>query len=401
MNFYAKRCKYHWLLGMAICFSSIAWAGTSFSGFDNWKQQFYQKAIYHHISEQQSSQILTLTPYEKAIKSDKSQAEFKKFLWNYLSTAVSNSRVSTGRAKLTANQTLLNNVSKRTGVSPQIITAIWGIETGYGSHTGNVPVMRSMATLAYEGRRRAFFENELLIALKLIDHGDIPSFNVKGSWAGGLGMSQFIPSSYQRYGVDYNGDGVVNLWQTADALASIGNYLSKSGWHPGYRWGKEVSLSDDFDYMNANAERKSLSQWKALGVREINGTALPDEPIMARLYVPAGQYGPKFLLYPNFDVIKRYNNSDSYALAVSLLSDRIIGRAGLQTHWPSNAKKMTVNDIKIVQTALNAYGFNVGKVDGIFGNGTRRALQAYQASKGLVADGFLTVELYRKLMTNQ
>ncbi len=400
MNFYSTlQCKL--LVGAVIFFSSISYAENLFLSFDDWKTEFYQKAANENISEQQLANILALTPYEKAITSDKSQAEFKKFLWTYLSTAVSDSRISTGRAKLSANQYLLNSVAEQTGVPPQIITAIWGVETGYGSYTGKVPVMRSMATLAHEGRRKAFFENELLTALKLIDRGHIPSFNVKGSWAGGLGMSQFIPSSYQRYGVDYDGDGVVNLWQTGDALASIGNYFAKSGWQSGYRWGKEVALLNGFDYMHANAERKSLAEWQQLGVRNIDGTALPNEPISAKLFVPAGQYGPKFLLYPNFDVIKRYNNSDSYALAVGLLSDKIIGRAGLQTTWPSNAKKVTVNDVKIVQATLNANGFDAGKVDGVFGNGTRRALQAYQASKGLVADGFLTVELYRELVTNR
>ncbi len=398
--FYSTPLGRKLLLGAIGLFSSMLWA-ENFSSFADWKTQFHQTAANHNISESQLAKLLALTPYEKAISSDKSQAEFKKFLWDYLSSAVSAERIAAGQAKLSTNQTVLDKVTRQTGVPQQIITAIWGIETGYGSHTGNVPVIRAMATLAYEGRRKAFFEKELLIALQLIDHGDIPDFNIKGSWAGGLGMPQFIPSSYQRYGVDYNGDGVVNLWQTGDALASIGNYLLKFGWQSGYTWGQEVTLVQGFDYLHANAEHKSLSQWQALGVRDINGTDLPDRPIAARLYVPAGQYGPKFLLYPNFAVIKRYNNSDSYALAVSLLSDRLIGKPGLQTAWPDNAKKMTANDVKIIQTALNAYGFNAGKVDGIFGNGTRRALQAYQAANGLVADGFLTVDLYREIITHR
>lgn len=398
----AKPFKHKLLLGAISLFSSIAWAETEVFTFEDWKAQFYQTAVSHGISEPQLAQLLTLTPYEKAISHDQSQAEFKKFLWQYLATAVSAERIRTGQEKFMANQELLNRVAKTTGVSPQIITAIWGIETRYGGYTGKVPVMRAMATLAYEGRRKQFFENELLTALKLIDHGDIPSFDVKGSWAGGLGMPQFIPSSYQRYGVDDNGDGVVNLWQTADALASIGHYLSQSGWQADYRWGREVTLVDGFDYLLANGkDKKTLSEWQALGVRDINGMDLPSDNIAARLYVPAGQFGPKFLLYKNFDVIKRYNNSNSYALAVSLLSDRIMGDTGLRTPWPTNAKKVTVNDVKIVQTALNAYGFHAGKVDGIFGGGTRRALQAYQAAKGLVADGFLTTDLYRELITNR
>lgn len=389
------------LLGVVLLTMSFAVAQAQ-SSFEAWKNQFYQTAAASGVSQRQLDKLLQMTPYQKAVENDNNQAEFKKFLWDYLKTAVSQNRINSGRAKFHANQTLLNNVSARTGVSPQIITAIWGIETGYGSFTGNVPVMRSMATLAYDGRRRDFFEAELLAALKLIDRGDIPNFQVKGSWAGGLGMAQFIPSSYVRYGVDYNGDGHVNLWQTGDALASIGNYLSASGWRAGYRWGREVNVVRGFDYLHANSkQRKSLSEWSRLGVTDVYGNPLPVESIQARLFIPAGKNGPKFLLYKNFDVIKRYNNSDSYALAVSLLSDRIAGKPDLVTAWPTNAKRLTANDIRIVQQALDAYGFNVGKIDGIFGSGTRRALQEYQAANGMAADGFLTVALYRELITNR
>ncbi len=379
-------------------FSSVSYAQSS---FEAWKAEFYKKAVNNDVSEQQLSQLQQLSPYQRAIQSDKNQSEFKKFLWDYLSSAVSKKRVATGRQKIAQHRALLNTISQQTGVPPQIMVAIWGVETSYGSFTGSVPVMRSMATLAYEGRRRQFFEGELLAALSLIDDGHIPHFSVEGSWAGGLGMSQFIPTSYLQYGVDYDGDGIVNLWQVDDALASIGNYLSSHGWRAQQTWGREVTVVDGFDYMQANLlEKKSLMQWQALGVRDARGMDLPDDAISARLFVPAGQFGPKFLLYKNFDVIKSYNNSDSYALAVSLLSDRIAGSAGLVASWPHNAKKTTVNDIKIVQTALNSFGFNAGKVDGVFGNGTRRALQAYQAANGMVADGFLTVDLYRKLITN-
>lgn len=401
-RFYSNTLIHSLLMGAFTFFPSMIWADSSSFAFADWKAQFYQTAADANISDTQLAKLLDLTPYEQAVKQDRSQAEFKKFLWDYLSTAVSAERVKTGKKQFSTHQDLLYHVAEKTGVSAQIITAIWGVETHYGSFTGNVPVMRSMATLAHEGRRKQFFEAELLAALKLIDRGDIPNFNVTGSWAGGLGMAQFIPSSYQRYGVDYDGDGRVNLWQVPDALASIGNYLSQMGWQAGYRWGREVTLVDGFDYLQANSQaHKTLADWQALGVRDINAMPLPSEPITARLYIPAGQYGPKFLLYKNFEVIKRYNNSDSYALAVSLLADRIMGKTGLQTAWPNNAKKVTANDVKIVQTALNAYGFNAGKVDGIFGGGTRRALQAYQAHKGWVADGFLTVELYRELITNR
>ncbi len=387
------------LWGLLVSFSNSSFAQST---FEEWKTDFYLKAANAGVSQTQLSQILELEPYQRAIKSDKNQAEFKKFLWDYLSSAVSYKRVLIGQQKFSYNENLLFDVQQRTGVSPYIIAAIWGVETSYGSYTGNVPVLRSMATLAYEGRRRQFFEEELLAILELIDNGDIADFSVKGSWAGGLGMGQFIPTSYLKYGVDYDGDGRVNLWQEEDALASIGNYLSNFGWVSGQAWGQEVTLLQGFNYLQANTkEKKALSEWNDLGVRDRYGNTLTNNSTMARLFVPAGKFGPKFLLYQNFDVIKRYNNSDSYALAVSLLSERISGEGGLVAPWPQNAKKTTANDIKIVQTALNSYGFDAGKVDGVFGNGTRRALQHYQASKGLVADGFLTVELYRDLITNR
>ncbi len=386
----------------AILTLSLLFASAAHANFEAWKQQFAQKALSSGISENVTQQFLqTAVPYEKAISSDRSQAEFKKQLWEYLRSAVSPARVRGGKQHFNAQAALLNQVSQQTGVSPQIITAIWGMESGFGGFTGNVPLVSSLSTLAYKGRRARFFEGELLALLQLIDRGDVPNIHVQGSWAGGMGMTQFIPTTYLQHAQDFNGDGKRNLWGKSDALASTGHYLQAMGWQAGYRWGREVQLPTGFDYLLANDKqlKKPLSEWRALGVSDAYGNPLADNDTAARLFVPAGQFGPKFLLYDNFDVIKRYNNSDAYALGVALLSDRIAGNGGLQTPWPNNAKPMTRNDIKIVQTALNAYGFDAGKVDGIFGNGTRRALQAYQAANCWVADGFMTVDLYRKLIT--
>lgn len=372
-------------------------------GFSRWKDGFLQRAAGTGIS----SHLLTdfnrqVNFYPDAIRSDKTQSEFKKFLWEYLNTAVSQSRVANGQQKYREYGQTLANVSRSSGVPAQIITAIWGMESSYGSYTGEVPIFSSMATLAYEGRRRAFFEDELLAALRLVSQGDLPSLSVKGSWAGGLGMTQFIPTTYARYAVDYNGDGRRNLWQVGDAVASTANYLSQMGWQAGYRWGREVNLPGHFDYFLANDKKrwKSLSEWSRLGVRGALGEQLPDDSVVARLFVPAGQYGPKFLLYKNFDVIKKYNNSDAYALGVALLSEKIAGRAGLYARWPSNAKKLRNSDIKRLQAALNRQGFDAGSVDGVFGNGTRRAVQSYQAVNDMVADGFLSEGLYQQIIQN-
>lgn len=383
-------------------FAALILTFSAHASFDDWKESFYHKAQASGVSTPLLQQFMqTAVPYERAVQSDKSQAEFKKFLWDYLSSAVSASRVQNGQQQFAENRALLNDIAAQTGVPPQIITAIWGMETSYGSYTGKVPIVPALATLAYEGRRKAFFEGELLALLQLIEHGDVPDINVLGSWAGGMGMTQFIPTTYARYAVDYNGDGYRNLWQKPDALASTADYLAKMGWQAGSNWGREVVLPSGFDYFLANdkTQWKPLPEWQSLGVIAADGQPLPSALTMARLFVSAGQFGPKFLLYKNFDVIKRYNNSDAYALGVSLLSDRIAGKPPLSAPWPTNAKKLTKNDIMLVQTALNVYGFKAGKVDGILGNGTRRALQAYQAQLGKVADGFLSVDLYRQLIT--
>lgn len=372
----------------------------SLQGFSHWKKDFLQRLENAHFPSRLVADFnKQVSYYPEAINNDRSQAEFSKFLWEYLDSAVSTSRVVNGQQYYQQYAQLLAQVAKHTGVPAQIIVAIWGMETSYGHYTGEVPVFNSMATLAYEGRRRGFFEAELIAALKLVNRGDLPSLQIKGSWAGGLGLTQFIPSTYARYAVDYDGDGKRNLWQVGDALASAGNYLAQMGWVPGYRWGREVQLPRGFDYFLANDtnRRKSLQEWAAMGVRDAQGKALPADWISARLFVPAGQFGPKFLLYENFDVIKRYNNSDAYALGVALLSERVAGRPGLVATWPKHAKRLSKTAIETLQRQLNRQGFDAGVVDGILGGKTRRALQAYQALNDLVADGFLTPALFEQI----
>lgn len=369
--------------------------------FADFKQRFNQKAAQAGISAATRQAFLqTAQPYQPAVKSDQSQAEFKKQLWDYLNATVSNSRIQEGKRLAKNHAHLLQAINKQTGVLPEVVLAIWGMESNFGSYTGKVPVVSALATLANQGRRQAFFEGELLALLKLIDNQDVPSINVQGSWAGGLGHTQFIPTTYSRYAVDFNRDGHRNLWQIPDALASTAHYLQAMGWQSGFTWGREVRLPADFNYLLANDKSMHpLSFWQAKGVRNLDGSALPNADIDARLFVPAGANGPQFLLYKNFDVIKRYNNADAYALAVLTLADKIRGKPGIITPWPTDAKRVTQNDIKIVQTALNAKGYDAGSVDGVWGQKTTRALQQFQHDNGLIADGFLTVSLYRQLIT--
>ncbi len=366
--------------------------------WEAWKLSFYKVGLAKGVSKPIMQSFLdNVTFYPKAIKRDKSQSEFKKFIWQYLDGAVSQTRITKGREKFNANSELLARIGKQIGVAPQYVVAIWGVESNYGSYTGKVPLISAMATLAFEGRRKQFFENQLLTTLKLVEAGDIPTINAKGSWAGGMGHTQFIPTSYVSYAVDFDGDGKRDLWNHNDALASTANYFIKKGWQKGLPWGKEVSLPADFDYLYANNRKdfKSLNAWQSLGVKSVNGGDLPNSEVVARLFVPAGASGPKILLYKNFDVIKRYNNSDSYALAVSLLADKIAGKTPLQTPWPrTQAKKVTKDDVYLIQNKLNEKGFDAGVADGKFGNNTKRAIQFFQQSKGLITDGFLTKSLF-------
>jgi len=381
------------ILGLLV--GQLGWARS----FDDWRADFAEKARLQGISVSILAKLAKIKPYEHAIDNDNNQSEFGKFIWDYLNSAVSVSRVSNGQQKIRQYRQALAQMMRQSGVAPEFMVAIWGIESSYGRYTGKVPVVASLAALAFAGRRGDFFTEQLMTLLKLIDDGDVPRFDVSGSWAGGLGMTQFIPSSYEHYAVDFDGDGHRNLWQPLDALASTAHYLAAMGWHADGKWGREVNLPEGFDYLLANDRktRLSLSEWSALGVTAIDGAPLPKDAILSRLYVPAGQHGPKFLLYHNFDVIKRYNNADAYALAVSVLSERIAGRVGIVGRWPNNAQRIDRQAVMRVQQALLDNGFDSGTVDGVLGNQTQRALQAYQAKNAMVADGFLSVELYHRL----
>ncbi len=367
--------------------------------WQDWKVEFYQKAAVKGISAPLLSQFLERASLnEKVIGYDQSQAEFKKFIWEYLDSAVSDSRVSNGRSKYQQKKQFIATQTPFHS-DGQILVAIWGMETSFGRNTGSSNLINALSTLSYEGRRRAFFEDELLTLLELIDRQDV-SFDVKGSWAGGMGHTQFIPSSYQRYAVDVNGDGHRDLWNEEEALASTANYLIKRGWEVGLPWGYEVALPENFNYLLANNdEEKSIEDWQKSGVRLANGQALPASDADAKLFVPAGASGPKFLTTANFDVIKTYNNSDLYALSVALLGDRLANLSdGLIASWPNNAKRLKRDDIMKIQQILNQQGFDAGEVDGILGKGTRRAIQRYQSANGQVADGFLSQSLFEEII---
>jgi len=283
-------------------------------------------------------------------------------------------------------------------VPPEIVVAIWGMESNYGSNFGNTPTLSALATLGFDGRRESWARGELMAALKIIEAGDIDRGHMIGSWAGAMGQTQFMPSAFMSYAVDGDGDGRRDIWGSMpDVIASTANFLARSGWQPGQAWGAEVRLPQGFDYVRADASvRQSTAQWQAEGVASVDGQALP--PLAdASILLPAGARGPAFLTGPNFRTILRYNNSTNYALAVGLLAQRLSGAAGVQAAWPRDVQPLSRSQVRELQEGLNAGGFDAGTPDGVMGPATRSAVRRFQQKLGLPADGYPSVELLERL----
>ncbi|MCE8020246.1 lytic murein transglycosylase [Halomonas sp. MCCC 1A11036] len=366
--------------------------------FQAWLHDFRRQARAEGISEATLARALDGARYRpRVIELDRSQPEFVRPIWQYLDSAVSQARVSQGRAKLDEHRDTAQRMEQRYGVPAEIIVAIWGIESNYGGNFGDFSTLEALATLAFDGRRRDFARGELLAALRIIEAGDIAPERMVGSWAGAMGHTQFIPSSFEAYAVDGDGDGRRDIWNSIpDVMASTANYLARAGWRQGEPWGMEVRLPDGFDYSLADDSRRSASEWAELGVRAVGGGELP--PLAeAAILVPAGASGPAFLVGRNYRAILRYNNATSYALAVGTLADRIAGRPGVQAEWPRHERPLSRSQVRDMQQALNARGFDVGAPDGIMGPNTRRGLREYQRSAGLTPDGFPTESLLQRL----
>jgi membrane-bound lytic murein transglycosylase B len=338
-----------------------------------------------------------LTPNPKVIKFDRSQAEFSQNFWRYLGSRVSPYRLKNGKKFLKEHQAIFQHNYQKYGVPPHIIMAFWGLETNYGNNTGNLNLVRSLATLSFDKRRSVFFTTQLLALLKLIDDNKIPS-DAQGSWAGAMGNVQFMPTNVTAYGVDADGDGEIGLWDNkADIFASAANFLKKIGWHRGERWGREVTIPSNFDYQLAKlSTKKTVNEWQALGVRTATDEDLPNSTMTASLVLPMGYNGPAFLAYRNFRAILRWNHSILYALSVGYLSDRLIGASVLAAK-PITEPSLSRNDIKLIQTSLNQLGFNTGEPDGISGPKTRGAARQYQRNHNLPVDGYVGYQLLQQL----
>lgn len=379
------------------------YAPTGDMTFDAWRADFVRRQVQAGWSADFLEQQLgTLTPDPKVITLDRRQPEFSKPVSDYLTNAISADRVATGRGKVAAAPWLAD-IERRTGVPAEIVVAIWGMESAFGGFMGDMDVVRSLATLAAEGRRRAWAEGQLIAALRMIRDGQATRGQLRGSWAGAMGQTQFMPDTFLSTAVDGDGDSRRDIWGSPrDALASAANLLVKQGgWVRGQSWAREVILPGDFDYALVEGPKQTPATWQGLGVRTADsyGFKPEDAAAEAQLIAPMGWRGPAFLVFPNHFAIRKYNNSTSYALGIGMLADAIAGRPGLQGSWPPE-QPTSIADRRGAQSALNALGYGVGEPDGIIGVKTRAAVRAYQQARGLIPDGYLSGELMRRLVAD-
>ena len=328
------------------------------------------------------------------------QPEFSTPLWDYLASLVDARRIREGRERLSANAPLLQQVQARTGVDPATVVAVWGVESDYGQNFGKRPLLQSLGTLACFGRRQPFFRSEFYEALKIVQRGDVRGEDMKGSWAGAFGHTQFMPSTYNRIAVDFDGDGRKDLvGSIPDALGSTANYLVRSGWRTGQPWGYEVRLPAGFNTAQAGrTSRKPLSQWQAMGVSRIDGGRIDLPPTTpAAVLVPTGINGPAFLVFKNYDAIYSYNAAESYALAISLLSNALRGEPGLVASWPTDDPGLGRDERVELQKLLAARGHDIGNIDGVLGTASREAINKEQARVGMTVDGRAGQKLLKAL----
>jgi peptidoglycan lytic transglycosylase B len=361
-----------------------------------WVKDFWPTAKSAGVSRKTYNAALgNFTPDPEVMEKSSNQAEFNQEIWEYLHNTVTESRIVEGRQLLGTYSSLLDQIERRYGVDRYTVMAVWAMESTYGAVFEKPDkvkgTIRSLATLAYQGGRLAKYgRQQLVAALKILDRGDVTLSGMVGSWAGAMGHTQFIPTTYQAYAVDFDGDGRRNIWTSIpDALASTASYLNKMGWRSGETWGYEVVLPRGFNYQAASKKPRSLSQWERAGVKRVNGRPFPRGGDSATLFAPAGAKGPAFVLIKNFSVIKRYNNASAYALAVGHLSDRLHGYDAFVGQWPWAEPPLSESEKTQLQELLSARGYYDGEIDGNIGSGSRAAISAYRQAVGLSEDAGL------------
>ena len=390
----------------ACCLLLTAWTGLSLAEepsethespvmqFSECVLGLQQQATASGLSEHTVQNVLAKVSYlPKILEYDRNQPEFVQTFPGYFSARVTPWRINKGREMLAKHKDFLAKLSQQYGVPGHYLIAFWGLETNFGGIKGKMPILDALATLACDPRRSSFFSAELLQALRLLEREDLKVDNMVGSWAGAMGHTQFMPSAYLSYAKDGDGDGKVDLWNSElDALESAANFLQHLGWKAGYRWGREVLLPEQFDYQLAGkSQPQTLSFWSKQGITDAQGHSLEQSDMLAAILVPAGHAGPAFMVYSNFDTILRWNNSEYYGIAVGHLADRLVGKPTLATTLPE-LPQYTLAQMLAFQHKLNTLGFDVGKADGILGPATRKGVRAFQASQGLIADGYPSAE---------
>ncbi|MGB0958691.1 MAG: lytic murein transglycosylase [Halocynthiibacter sp.] len=377
---------------------------TSNTGLKNWISGFRNRALAKGIRGGVFDRAFRGVRYNRdVIKKDRNQAEFKKQIWEYLDSAVSPKRVKNGKSALRKNRRVLRKIEAKYGVEKEIVAAVWGLESSYGTRRGDIPLIEALATLAYDGRRGKFFEAQLIAALKIIQSGDVAPRNMTGSWAGAMGHTQFIPTSYLAYAQDFTGDGKRDIWSDnpADALASTAAYLARFGWRKGQPWGVEVKLPKGFNYATTGAKtKKSPDTWAKMGVRDMRGRKVPNHG-SASILIPGGAGGAAFMIFKNFHVIERYNAADAYVIGVGHLADRLSGGPKIQADWPWDAEALRFEHKEELQRLLTKRGFDTGGVDGLLGANSIAAIKGFQASIGVVPDGHPTMTLLKQLRKNR
>jgi len=365
--------------------------------FKQWLTSFKFEALTNGISnETLIVAFKNVYPIQKVINLDRRQKEYSVTFSRYLRNSISVNRIKRGKSMLKKYRTLLKNIKEKYGVQPQILVALWAMESNFGKNMGNFSTINTLATLAHEGRRHNFFRNELLCALHILEERHISIDKMKSSWAGAMGQPQFMPSTFFHYSVDGDADNKKDIWHNkADVFASAANYLKEVGWKFGQNWGLEVKLPKTFKpYQARLAEKKLLREWHALGVKKANGRQLPiNDEMKGSIILPSGIKGPAFLVFHNFRVIRKWNRSTNYALTIGHLSDRLMGGRTLIGKAPKGEKPLTRKQALSLQRNLKKLGFYEDKIDGMVGLNSRNAIREYQKYKGIPADAYPSPEL--------
>ncbi len=373
----------------------------NYASFTEWEANFHEKARAHGFSDELVDAMLAgVQPLSSVTASDSQQPEFSKPLSSYIRTAVTQARIDATRARLSANPNV-PDIEHTYGVPACVLGGIWSMESDLGRVQGNIDVVAALATLAYNGRRRVWAEDQLLAVLTILRDNRVPRQTLKGSWAGAMGQTQFEPDNYLSLGVDGDHDGKVDIWNSdSDALASTANLLAKAGWKPGEAWAVEVILPAGFDYYLSETTKMKPDAWQLLGLRRADGGTFTAQELTedATLILPSGANGPAFLALPNHYVIRKYNNSTAYALGVGLIADGVCGKGALHTPWPVEPPLSLQQRIR-AQQALKAAGFDPGAQDGVIGVNTRQAIRDWQRANHRPADGYLSFALVNEFVT--